>query len=413
MRLLVVMTLIFCSLFTFGQPGKVTLEQAMTQAIQNNKSIQAADLAIEYQRQLKRTSTDIGKTNVVYMRGQYNSFAKDDNNITVSQSIPFPAVFGAQSKLNQSLIKGSELQKSSVRNELLYRVKEAYYELVFLKSKELLLLRQDSIFQDFVKAADARYRAGETNLLEKTTAETQRSEVANKLNQTRSDVRIYQQLLGTLINNGIPLDAAVETLTERSFDLSADTALLRQNPHLAYLRQQTEIADAERKVAGAKVLPDIVLGYFNQTLIGTPANSNGDLATRSDRFQGFEVGLSLPLWFGPQSAKIKAAAVGRQRAESLYDYNRTVMNGQWQQATQQYAKSKSSLLYYQSAALQNAELILKQSNLAFRNGEIGYLEFLLATRNALEIRENFLTSMNDVNQSVIYLEFLAGIQTNQ
>ncbi|MGC3943198.1 MAG: hypothetical protein QM762_01450 [Chryseolinea sp.] len=92
----------------------------MTQAIQNNKSIQAADLGIEYQRRLKKTSTDVGKTNVVYMRGQYNSFAKDDNNVTVSQIIPFPTVFGAQSNLNQSLIEGSELQKSTVQNELLF-----------------------------------------------------------------------------------------------------------------------------------------------------------------------------------------------------------------------------------------------------------------------------------------------------
>ncbi|MGC3943199.1 MAG: TolC family protein [Chryseolinea sp.] len=130
-------------------------------------------------------------------------------------------------------------------------------------------------------------------------------------------------------------------------------------------------------------------------------------------FRALRVGLSLPLWFGPQSAKIKAAAIGRERAESLYEYNKTIMSGQWQQALQQYSKSKSSLTYYQSAALQNAELILKQSNLAFRNGEIDYMEFLLATRNAIQIRENFLIGMNDVNQSIIYLEFLAGTSATQ
>ncbi|MEJ1238726.1 TolC family protein [Chryseolinea sp. T2] len=413
MRYLIAATLIFCGQLVAAQPQKVTLEQAMNQAVQINKSIQAADLGIEYQRQLKRTSTDIGKTNVVYMRGQYNSFAKDDNNVTISQSIPFPTVFATQSKLNQSLIKGSELHKSTVQNELMYQVKQAFYELVYLKAKESLLRRQDSIYQNFARAADARYRAGETNLLEKTTAETQSSEVTNKLNQTRADVTIYQQLLGTLINNGMPMDAANEILQEREFDLNADTVLLKHNPQLAFLKQQTEIAEAERKVAGAKFLPDILVGYFNQTLIGTPANSNGDLATHSDRFQGFEIGLSVPLWFGPQSAKVKAASINEQRAGSVYEYNQTILKGQWQQAIQQYAKSKSSLAYYQTAALQNAELILKQSELAFRNGEIDYMEFLLSTRSAIQIRENFLISLNDVNQSIIYLEFLAGSNNNQ
>ncbi|MGC3946205.1 MAG: hypothetical protein QM762_17095 [Chryseolinea sp.] len=86
----------------------------------------------------KKTSTDVGKTNVVYMRGQYNSFAKDDNNVTVSQMTPFPTVFGAQSNLNRSLIEGSELQKSTVQNELLFQVKQAYYQLVYLEGERIV-----------------------------------------------------------------------------------------------------------------------------------------------------------------------------------------------------------------------------------------------------------------------------------
>ena len=79
-----------------AQQSSVTLEQAIQQARTNNKSIQASALDIEYQKQIRRTSTDIGKTNVLYMQGQYNSYAKNDNNITITQSIPFPTVFSAQ-----------------------------------------------------------------------------------------------------------------------------------------------------------------------------------------------------------------------------------------------------------------------------------------------------------------------------
>lgn len=413
MRPLFLIFLMSSIVFVQAQTRKVNLQQAMMLAIEHNKNIQAANLGVEYQRQLKKTATDVGKTNVVLMRGQYNSFAQGDNNITVSQSMPFPTVFSSQSKLHQSLIKGSESQRATVENELLFQVKQAWWQLVYLKSREALLRRQDSIFQNFARAAYARYAAGETRLLEKTTAETQRSEVANQLNQTKADIRIYQQMLGTLINSGAPLDATGETLTERTLELSTDTSRLQTNPQLALLRQQVRIAEAEHKVASSRLLPDILVGYFNQTLIGTPANSNGDLATRSDRFQGFEIGLSLPIWFGPQSARVRAAAISERRAESLYEYNHTVIKGQWQQAMEQYAKSKGSLAYYQGAALQNAELILKQSELAFRNGEIDYMEYLLSIRNAIQIRENYLNSLNDVNQSVIYLEFLAGFYGNQ
>jgi cobalt-zinc-cadmium resistance protein CzcA len=79
-----------------------------------------------------------------------------------------------------------------------------------------------------------------------------------------------------------------------------------------------------------------------------------------------------------------------------------------QQALQQYAKNKSSLQYYRTSALPNSNLILKHSQTAFRGGEIGYTEYLLGVRNAVSIRENFLQTLKEYNQSVIYIEFLSG-----
>ena len=175
-----VLLVLLCSWYTVqAQRVSVTLDEAIQQALQKNKSIEAAAWDVQYQQQLKRTALDVGKTSVIYMRGQYNSYAKDDNNITVSQSIPFPTVFTTQQALHNSLVKGSELRKAATENELVYQVKQVYHELLYLSAYEALLKRQDSIYTAFVKAADLRYRTGEARLLEKTTAETQHSEILN------------------------------------------------------------------------------------------------------------------------------------------------------------------------------------------------------------------------------------------
>ncbi len=388
----------------------VTMEEAIQQALQKNKSIQAASLDIKYQQQIKRSSIDIGKANVVYMRGQYNSYVKDDNNITITQSIPFPTVLTSQHSLGKSIVRGSELRKLVTENELVYHVKQVYYQLVFLHARETLLQRQDSIFSNFMKAADLRYRTGEAPLLEKTTAETQQSEARNLLSQTKVDILIYQRHLQTLMNSEQLVSIGPSTLNERPLRLSIDSISVNQNPQLVYLKQQVEISGYERKIAGAKFLPDITIGYFNQTLIGTALNENGDLATRGNRFQGFQIGLSIPLWFGPQSAKVKAASINQQKSEAQFEYNQSLMQGEWQQAVQEYIKNKNSVIYYQSSALENAERILKQSDVAFKGGEIGYTEYWLAVKNAIQIRENYLNTLNNLNQSVLNLEFLAGIK---
>jgi cobalt-zinc-cadmium resistance protein CzcA len=396
--------------FAIAQQNTVTLEEAIQQTLRGNKNIEAASLDIEYQRQIKRTATDVGKTNVMYMQGQYNSYVKTDNNITISQSIPFPTVFTSQNALDKSLVKGAEFRKAVTENELVYQVKQVYHRLLYLMAHEALLEQQDSIYTNFVKATDLRYRTGETRMLEKTTAETQRNEVLNQLAQNQADIRIYQQQLAVLMNRSHPVAIASAELSERKLGLPLDSVSISQNPNMAYLKQLKEIAANEKKVASAKVLPDLSIGYFNQTLIGTPVNASGELATKSDRFQGFQVGLAIPLWFGPQSAKVKAAAIHRQKAQTQFELSQTAMQAQWQQGAQEYIKNKSSVNFYQSAALANAALILKQSDIAFRNGEIDYTEYWLAVRNAMQIRENYLNSLNSLNQSVIHLEFLAGIQ---
>jgi cobalt-zinc-cadmium resistance protein CzcA len=404
-----VLLILLCSAYAaHAQHVTVTLNEAIQQALQRNKSIEAATWDVEYQRQLKRTALDVGKTNVVYMRGQYNSYAKDDNNLTVSQSIPFPTVFTTQQALHKSLVRGSELRKAVTENELVYQVKQVYHELLYLVAYQSLLKRQDSIYSAFVNAADLRYRTGEARLLEKTTAETQHSEVLNVQAQIQADVQVYQEQLGALMNSDQPVQVAPGSLTERTWELPIDSTSVRSNPELIYYKQQTEVTTRERKVAGARFLPDITIGYFNQTLIGTPLNASGELATKSDRFQGFEVGLAIPLWFGPQAAKVKAASMQQKKVQAEYEQLQTSKHAQWQQAVQRYAKNRNTVNYYKTSAIVNSELILKHALIAFRNGEIGYAEYWLAVRNAMQLQENYLQAINALNQSVVTLEFLAG-----
>ena len=382
----------------------ITVEQAVTSALQNNKGIQAASLDVDYHKTLKRTSSDVGKMTAMLMKGQYNSYARD-NNITLTQSIPFPTVFGAQQSLGNALIEGGMLKKAATENELAFQVKEVAYHLMYLHARERLLVSQDSVFQGLVHATDVRYRTGESRLLEKTTAETQRNEVRNSLALTRSDILIYEKLLQTLTASDNPVTIAIP-LSKRQAEVSSGIAT---NPQLRYLQQQFVIAEDERKVTNAKVFPDIVVGYFNQTLIGTP-NAAGEKATISNRFSGFMVGLSIPLWISPQLARVKAARISEERTGKVFEYNQALMSGQWERAMQELAKNRNSLEYYERSALQNADLILRQSDTAFKNGEIDYTEYWLAVRNAIQIKENYLNSLNNFNQSVINLEFLAGIK---
>jgi len=187
--------------------------------------------------------------------------------------------------------------------------------------------------------------------------------------------------------------------------------MILHNPSLEYFRQQVEIADRKRQVESAKALPDFLVGYFNQTLIGNQTVNNQDVYFGSNkRFQGFIVGVNIPLWFGPYAARVQAARYNTKAETANYEAFQGNIRRQFDIARQEFLKSKNNLEYYKTSASPNAALITKQSQLSYQKGEIGYAEHLLNLRQALTIGQNYLLAMNQYNQTIIYIEYLTGIK---
>jgi cobalt-zinc-cadmium resistance protein CzcA len=403
---------ILISIFILASPliaraQVMSLDDAVSSAVKYNPGLRATASNVEAQRQLKRTSFDLPKTDVTFMQGQYNSYERADNNITISQSIPFTA-FGSQGAYNRANITSAELKKVQSENELTYQVKQVYYHLSYLKARRKLLVQQDSLFEGFYKSASLRFKTGEAKLLEQSTAESQRNESKNALFQVEADILVLREQLKALINSRELPDTPTDVLLAIPFVNIPDSSSLRSNPSLASSNHDVRVADAERKLAAARFVPDLRLGYFNQTLIGISTPDFSHYATKSERFTGVQVGLSIPLWFVPHQARVKSARYATQAAQSKYEEQLLQVNANFQQALREYDKNKESLEYYEKTGLPNAELIIKQSKLAFREGEADYAEYLLGVRNALNIQENYLRTLNNCNQTIIYLEFLTG-----
>ncbi|HEY8659431.1 MAG TPA: TolC family protein, partial [Hanamia sp.] len=184
----------------------------------------------------------------------------------------------------------------------------------------------------------------------------------------------------------------------------------RNNPAAAFIQQQINIADRVIGVEKARGKPDFSISYFNQSIIGTQ-EVEGVQKTfgAGKRFQGVAAGIYIPIFYKPYASRIKAAKVERQIAETQYQLFSVNLQGQYQQAFQEYLKNMKTIQYYETSALTNGNLILKQAQLAFTNGEIGYVEFLQALRTYRDIRSEYLNAINAFNQSIIRIQYLSGV----
>lgn len=390
------------------KPKSISLHDAIQLALENNLSVRSSSYSVDAQKALKGASWDLGKTNVEVQYGRFNSYTKD-NSYTVSQSIAFPTVYINQGKLADAKVKSSEWQLKGSRLETATQVKQVYWQLAYLHSKQSLLSYQDSLFTGFLKAAELRAKVGETNKLEMITARSQNLEVKNQLRQTRADIGIFSRKLQTLLNTDIQFTPADSVLKRLEYIPVMDSLAIAQNPSLGYVQHQIEVSQIERKLEKSRMMPDFSIGYSSQTMVGTQ-DVNGIQRTfgRGDRFNAVQVGVAVPLWFVSGKSKNKAAKINEKIAQTNAESYSKELSGSYRSLIDEYSKYLGSVDYYEKQAIPEADLIIEQSTRSYKSGSMDYLDYVLSLDRALDIRQNYLDALNSYNQTIINIEYVTG-----
>lgn len=390
------------------KPRSISLHDAIQLALENNLSVRSSSYSVDAQKASKGASWDLGKTNIEVQYGRFNSYTKD-NSYTVSQSIAFPTVYINQGKLADAKVKSSEWQLKGSRLETATQVKQVYWQLAYLHSKQSLLSYQDSLFTGFLKAAELRAKVGETNKLEMITARSQNLEVKNQLRQTRADIGIFSRKLQTLLNTDIQFTPADSVLKRLEYIPVMDSLAIAQNPSLGYVQHQIEVSQIERKLEKSRMMPDFSIGYSSQTMVGTQ-DVNGLQRTfgRGDRFNAVQVGVAVPLWFVSGKSKNKAAKINEKIAQTNAESYSKELSGSYRSLIDEYSKYLGSVDYYEKQAIPEADLIIEQSTRSYKSGSMDYLDYVLSLDRALDIRQNYLDALNSYNQTIINIEYVTG-----
>jgi len=402
----IILILILLS-FTTLQAQKVrtvSCDEAIKMALDSNLTVRSSNYAIDLERALKGAAVDIGKTTVEGQFGQFNS-ASNDNGLTVSQSFAFPTVYLNQRKLADSRIKSSQWQQKVSQLETATQVKQVYWQLAYLYASKSLLKEQDKLFEGFLKAAELRAQTGETGSLEKMTARSQALEIKNQYRQVSADIAVYNRKLQTLLNTSLSITAADTILKQIPFTPSAEA--FSQHPSLGLAQQEVEVSHTEKSLERSRMLPDLTIGYFNQTIDGT-LDASGNPFRSGYRFSGIQAGIALPLWAAPNIARIKAAGINETIVRNNSENFSKSLSSKYDELLQEFDKFRVSVDYYEQQAVPEALMIVDQSTLNYKAGSFGYFDYVLSLGRATDIRQNYLKALNGLNQTIIQLQYLTG-----
>ncbi len=397
-----VVLLIFLIPYNFNAQRKITLDEAFDIAIRNNLSVKNKELIQEYQKSLIKTAFDPGNTALTTEMGQVNS-AYFDTKISLVQSFSFPTVYKRQKQILNSSWDLAAQSVNVTKLDTKRYVAEVFYFILILKEKEQMLIQADSLFSEFVRKATVRFEKGESNVLEKTSAESQKGEIQMQLLSLKSDLAVTQLQFQLLLNTSEKLEPVSENNRLRpKLNLNS----LSSHPNLVYMQKQLDLANSNVNLEKAKLLPDLTAGYFNQSIQGVGADNITYKV--GNRFNGGQIGLGIPIFSGAQKAHIKAAGNNVTIAQNELDYASQQLKNELDKSNATIALLQERAQYFEIVQLPNADLIQKTALKQFEEGEIDYMEWTLLNNQAIQIRNTYLDVIKSLNETTIYVQFLTN-----
>ena len=376
----------------------ISLDEAVQTALQNNRNLKNEKLRSDYAKALIKTSNaDIPQTAVTADYGQINS-AYNDMKFGISQSIAFPTVYQKQKNLHSEEWKKSQLNVSLKEFELKKAVSQSYFQMVYWKDKEKLLNETLQLYTQFLDKASLRLKAGESNILEKTTASNQKSAIEIQLKQVQQEIKTLQLQFSWLLNSEteyLPLENSRPVL------------LLQENashPLLHVLEQQKTVAGKQTEVEKSRLLPGLQIGYNLNSFKGMGPDDK--LYSATPQFHSVMVGVGIPIFSGGQKARIHASKVAESIAENDWHNTEFALEKKQQQLKQMYQTNLEIINRYETDELKNADIITKTAQQQFINGEINYLEFVMLVNQAVLLKSNYADALLKLNESVVELNYI-------
>ncbi|MGV3508446.1 MAG: CusA/CzcA family heavy metal efflux RND transporter [Sphingobacteriaceae bacterium] len=398
--LLLAIVLMSISQFSIAQTP-ITLTAAIDTALKNNLQVKHEQLKSKYQQMLIGTSANISQATLSGEAGQINS-SYTDTRFGIWQSFNFPTVYSRQKELLKAEWKSSVLNIAVNKVLLKKQVTQLFYELVYIDQKRQLLQHTDTLYLEFYKKAELRLAKGETNILEKTSAETLLGQVEMQLTQLNQDASVLQLQLQLLLNTKqvfVP-DYADHKLAMESV---GDSLSLNEHPAIKQIAQQQVIAESAIRLEKSKLLPDLSFGYNNASIKGIGPDNK--LYNGYDRFSSVQLGIGIPIFRGAQNAKIKSSLINKQVAQSNYTMEVNNMTTAYHSAIFQYHKYLQAVQYFESKPLKNAALITSTANQQIAGGDINYLEWVQLVNQATMVKNDYLEAVRNLNEAIIQLNY--------
>ena len=388
MKQFIVITLLASAALSVN--GQNSIDAVLRSIEANNKELQANNQLTVSKKLEAKLDNNLPDPSVSYVHQYGNREGMGiQGELVASQSFDFPSVYVQKNKLAKSKAASFDRQGAEFRQQILLQAKEICLDLVLLNQQRALLDQRRQNAEQLAELYAMRLETGDANILEtnKIDLELLNAKTEARMNESARIAKLQE--LATL-NGGIAID-----FTDTTYMLDGDILSFEElcaeavtsNPQLLTLKSEQVAARRQLSVNKSKSLPSFELGYRMNT------------ATGGERFNGFLVGISIPLFSNRNNVK-------QAKAQALYtdlqlESTTTTVESELHQLYNQSVALKTSMNEYNTVLKSQNSLALL--NKAIQTGQISMIEYFVDVTTFYQSMQNYMQLQNEYQKVMAQL----------
>jgi len=412
-RLIIILSFVF-SLTAFADSfpqaeshlsSGLTLSECLSIALQHNPLVAIAEKHYEAARarvwQARAFSQPMINYDADFQPEIFNLKKAGEIYFGLSQSFEFPGKRYLRTKIATHEAEEVRLELESLKLELAFQVKEAFYRLLLAQQKLDFDRQNLALAQDFYEKAKVKYENGDVARVEVLRAHVEVSKASNEVHRSQNEVRLRKAALNYLLGRKKNLPLEIQgSLPQKAISFSLDKLkemAWKFRPEVKQLELSQQKESLRKKQSYLSYMPDFELGLSRHKVVG------------EGYFWDFTLSFPIPLFFWqPKKGEITEAQANLEAVSKQLQHLKNAIALEVEEAFINSQVARSQIELFQKEILKEANEVYQMMIFSFQQGEISGIELIEARRTLIEAHKAYADALFNYALALATLEKSVG-----
>lgn len=372
-----------------AQPS-ISLQEAIAMAMNRYPALKASRLHTQSTLAMQRTARDFGNLELS-MGGEEIGRGNDavTTLLAARQNLDIFSVKARWQRLQQET-RVAHATTRVLEQQLQLQVCSAYVADQMARLRLELYHKQAELYTRFVEAARLRYDTRAASLLEYQSAQSEHRRVELNVIEAEKDVEKAHIDLSRWLSPDTLYQSDTVIVDEQ---VATSAAMLGAHPAIVLANEKVKLASDISKEMRANALPKLYVELGSQ-MIGSRLG-----------YWSWSVGVSVPVDMGANKARRQSALVEIEKAHTELNDQQWSIDVHNRQLNCDYSKWQRTVEYYRKSALPLANEQRRNALLSYREGQIGYLDFIQALKTTMDVEFSYIDAYQKLLETKFNIEY--------